>query len=102
MLIPCVRATDNVLLSLRDIIQAPGLDKLSELLKNVEMFRGIAFALLKLWEVLYDSLHVLDCAKLSLALLFREEGLYKVVDGIGYVAKVAEHYLLEEFIVITG
>lgn len=65
------------------------------------MLGGIPLALLELWEVLDDPLHVLDGVELCLTLLGLQELLHHIVDRIGHISEVREHYLLEEAILVA-
>lgn len=66
------------------------------------MLGCVPFAFLEFWEILNDSLHVLNRVELSLTLFCLQELLDHIMDGIRHVSKVRIHYLLEKAILIAG
>ena len=55
------------------------------------MLGCVPFPLFELWEVIYDPLHILYGAELSLALLICEKLLHEVVYVLSDLAKVFVH-----------
>mgnify|MGYP005640245865 CR=1 FL=1 len=66
------------------------------------MFSCVSFTFLEFREVLNYALHIFDRVELRVALLFLQEALNEVVDGVRNIPEIRKHYLPEKFIFVAG
>ena len=66
------------------------------------MFGCIPFSFFKFWEILNNSLHVLNGAKLRLTFLVLQESLNQFMNWVRNITKIFEHNFFEKLVIVTG